>query len=112
MSVAALAAAPHMSSRPGTAPAVADRGGDFVRKNLVSSSTSASHKAAVTALAWSASGKRLATASLDGAIKVWLVSPDTVHTVSSTRLQQQQQLFGPDAAPRSSGVLTGGLLPP
>lgn len=74
-----------MGSRPGTAPAVADRGGDFVRKNLVSSSTPASHKAAVTALAWSASGKRLATASLDGAIKVWLVSPDTVHTEKSIK---------------------------
>jgi WD40 repeat protein len=61
-----------------------------VRKNLVSSSTPASHKAAVTALAWSASGKRLATASLDGAIKVWLVSPDTVHTVS-----RDQQLLLP-----------------
>lgn len=70
-----------MGSRPNTAPA-GDKP-DFTRKNLVSSSTSASHKAVITALAWSVSGKRLATASADGAVKVWLVNPDTIHSVGT-----------------------------
>jgi WD40 repeat protein len=70
-----------MGSRPGTASLKAD----YIRKNLVSSSTSPSHKDTVTALAWSFSGKRLATASMDGIVKVWIVSPDTIHSVSCQR---------------------------
>lgn len=71
-----------MSSRPGTA-ATAENA-EFTRKNLVSSSSSSStsHKAPVTALAWSASGRKLASASTDGYVKVWSVSPDTVYSVS------------------------------
>lgn len=74
-----------MSSRPGTA-ATAENA-EFTRKNLVSSSSSSStsHKAPVTALAWSASGRKLASASTDGVVKVWSVNPDTVYSAKSDK---------------------------
>lgn len=83
-----------MSSRPSTAPPQAS---DFTRKNLVgssssssSSSTNTSHKTLVTALAWSASGKKLASASGDGVVKVWGVSSDTVHSVSKQHTKNDE----------------------
>lgn len=80
-----------MSSRPNTA-----QGSDkpFTRKNLATLAASlgstnnpvyVSHKAQIAALAWSPSGKKLATASVDGNVRVWGVSIDTVHAVSRAR---------------------------
>ena len=72
-----------MSSRPGTAPDKADPPG-FTRRNLLSSSNSvASHKQPVYAIAWSHNGRKLASASADGVVKVWSVAlPDAPDRVS------------------------------